>query len=162
MPWTTLQSLGTLSQISHFLPPQWYSDISSPVKFQIQSNRRQRVKISSKNFLMFPCPWWPTFPPPAKTLPSFLSYLFYFLLQLYPSPLLLHIISPSSVGVLSPGSYTSKLQFDAHLNSESAMVCLFYSQYLSFVLCFTSLTESLLLGNPTKDAYACAQQSPCL
>lgn len=38
---------------------------------------------------------------------------------------LLRIISPSSVGVLSPGSYTSELQLDAHLNSESASVSFF-------------------------------------
>lgn len=104
--------------------------------------------------------------PHSLLLPR-LCFLFYhiFSTSYFSSTLLhflLHIISPSSVGVLSSGSYTSELQLDAHLNSESATVCLFYSQYLRFVLCFMPLTESLLLGNPTKDAYACTQQSPCL
>lgn len=104
--------------------------------------------------------------PHSLLLPR-LCFLFYHIFSTsYFSSTLLHfllrIISPSSVGVLSPGSYTSELQLDAHLNSESTPVCLFYSQYLRFVLCFMPLTESLLLGNPTKDAYACTQQSPCL
>lgn len=160
MPWSTLQSPGSLS---HFLPPQWYSDISSPVKFQIQSNRRQRVNISSKNFLMFPCPWWPTFPPPAKALLSFLSYLFYFLLQLYPSPLFVAY----NITLECRSTEPRVLHLWATVRCSSKFwicsgVSFFYSQYLRFVLCFMPLTESLLLGNPAKDAYACTQQSPCL
>lgn len=67
--------------------------------------------------------------PHSLLLPR-LCFLFYHIFSTsYFSSTLLHfllrIISPSSVGVLSPGSYTSELQLDAHLNSESAPVCLF-------------------------------------